>query len=52
MMAIMGEIETVKHFILECPLYEGKGQQMGQQMKNLFSQLVINYLDMDAMFFV
>ena len=41
-----GEIETVQHFLLECPLYEDKRQQL---LKNLFSRLGINYLDMDLL---
>ena len=36
--------ETVQHFLLECPLYE---EERDQLLKNLFSQLGINYLDMD-----
>ena len=41
-----GEIETVQHFILECPLYEDKRQQL---LMNLFSRLGINDLDMDLL---
>ena len=41
-----GEIETVQHFLLECPLYE---EERDQLLKNLFSQLGINYLDMDLL---
>ena len=41
-----GEIETVKHFLLECPLYEEEHDQL---LKKLFSQLGINYLDMDLL---
>ena len=37
-----GEIETVQHFLLESPLYE---EECDQLLKNLFSQLGINYLD-------
>ena len=41
-----GEIETVQHFLLECPLYE---EERDQLLKNLFSQLGINFLDMDLL---
>ena len=41
-----GEIETVQHFLLECPLYE---EERDQLLKNLFSQLGINYLDMNLL---
>ena len=41
-----GEIDTVQHLILECLLYEDNRQQL---LKNLFSQLGINYLDMDLL---
>ena len=41
-----GEIETVQHFLLESPLYE---EERDQLLKNLFSQLGINYLDMDLL---
>ena len=41
-----GQIETVQHFLLECPLYEKERDQL---LKNLFSQLGINYLDMDLL---
>ena len=36
-------LEIVQHFILECPLYEDKRQQL---LKNIFSQLGINCLDL------
>ena len=39
-----GEIESVQHFLLECPLYEEEHDEL---LKNLFSQLGINYLYMD-----
>ena len=41
-----GEIETVQNFLLECPLYE---EERDQLLKNLFSQLGINYLYMDLL---
>ena len=41
-----GEIETVQHFLLESPIYE---EERDQLLKNLFSQLGINYLDMDLL---
>ena len=41
-----GEIVTVQHFPLECPLYD---EERDQLLKNLFSQLGINYLDMDLL---
>ena len=41
-----GEIETVQHFLLEFPLYE---EERDQLLKNLFSQLGINFLDMDLL---
>ena len=40
------EIETVQHFILECPLYEDNRQRL---QKNIFLQLGIPYLDMDLL---
>ena len=43
---VCGEIETVQHFILECPLYEDNRQRL---QKNLFLQLGIPYLDMDLL---
>ena len=41
-----GEIETVQHFLLECPLYE---EERDELLKNLFSQLGNNYLYMDLL---
>ena len=41
-----GEIESVQHFLLECPLYEEEHDEL---LKNLFSQLGINYLYMDLL---
>ena len=41
-----GEIETVQHVILRCPLYKEERHQL---FKNLISQLGINYLDMDLL---
>ena len=43
---VCGDIETVQHFILECPLYEDNRQKL---QKNLFLQLGIPYLDMDLL---
>ena len=43
---VCGDIETVQHFILECPLYEDNRQKL---QKNLFQKLVIPYLDMDLL---
>ena len=45
---VCGEIETVQHFILECPLYEDKGKRQKLQ-KNLFLLLGIPHLDMDLL---
>ena len=44
---VCGDIETVHHFILECPLYEDNHQKL---QKNLFLQLGIPILDMDLLF--
>ncbi|MES9970162.1 MAG: ribonuclease H family protein [Candidatus Thiodiazotropha sp.] len=38
-----GDIETVQHFLLECPLYEDHRQIL---QRNLFFELGINYLDL------
>ena len=43
---VCGEMQTVQHFILECPLYEAHHQKL---QKNLFFQLGIPYLDMDLL---
>ena len=43
---VCGDIETVQHFILECPLYEDTRQKL---QKNLFLLLGIPYLDMDLL---
>lgn len=38
-----GDIETVQHFLLDCPLYEEHRQRL---QSNLFLHLGINYLDL------
>lgn len=38
-----GDIETVQHFLLDCPLYDDQRQHL---KKNLFFQLGVNYLDL------